>query len=210
MKKNLQLLVICICLCGMAHAQPGKTMYGIKGGLNLPNIKGLHEESMTLTTFHGGLFYNFAFAPQSRGRAQFELLYSAQGADLRDNKQEIRLNYLALPISLQLGLGRSDRPFLDNVYLEGGMQFGYLSTAKMKNTETKESVDLQDYYTTKNPDAKLSKIDAAVFGGIGINLSYTYQISCRYLYGLNSFVNSSSTEYDFSNSVFQLSMAFAF
>ena len=203
-------MVLLLCLSSFAQAQQ---TFGIKGGLNFPNLGGLPNESMDLVAFHAGLFHNIHFGKASRGRAQFELLYSAQGADLRDDHQEIRLNYLSLPIALQLGLGRSDRPFLYGIYLEGGMAVGQLVSSKIKlldpATGTQETIDLQEYYTTRNPDVKVKRTDVSLLGGIGYNIGFSYQVSLRYLYGLSPAVTDQGA-FNFSNRVLQLSMAIGF
>src|SRR5690554_5481536 len=120
MKKLLLTCVVALCALAVAQAQPGRMMYGIKGGLNFPNMENLGAESMALTSAHAGIFHNVRFGEKSPVRFQTELLYSRQGADLRDDQQKIKLDYLALPLAFQLELIRSDRPSSVGLYLEGG------------------------------------------------------------------------------------------
>ena len=207
-KYHLLLTGLLLCLTPFVQAQQS---FGIKGGLNFPNLEGTINESMALVAFHAGVFHHIPFGTSSRGRLQSELLYSAKGADLRDDHQEIKLNYVALPLALQLGLGRSSRPFLNGGYLEGGMQVGQLISSKIHLidpvADTKETHDLEDFYSTGN--ATLKKTDLSVLAGIGINMGLSSQVSLRYLYGLTPVVVSQSG-HQLSNRVLQLSMGIGF
>lgn len=205
MKKLLLTCVVALCALAVAQAQPGRTMFGIKGGLNFPNMKNLGVESMALTSAHAGIFHNIRFGEKSPVRFQTELLYSRQGADLRDNQQEIKLDYLALPLALQLALNPTHRAFSVAVYLEGGVQLGHLLSGKVER-EGQETVSLQDHYA----GGEVKNTDVAALAGIGLQLGYSYQINWRYVYGLTPVVQSSAGGDGISNKMFQMSMAIAF
>jgi hypothetical protein len=209
MKKPFLLLIwALLCFSPLLQAQQS---VGIKGGLNLPNLHGTTNESMALIGFHGGLFHHFHFSKSSRGRLQYELLYSAKGGDLRDDHQEIKLHYLSLPLALQLGLGQSGRPFLNGIYLEGGLEVGQLMSSHIHLTDpvsnTEQTIDLEDYLAPSQ--SNLKKTDLSVLGGIGINVAHSAQVNLRYLYGLGPVVAAPSG-HQWSNRVLQLSMGFEF
>jgi len=76
-----------------------QAQWGIKGGFNFANLRGDYTDDLNvLTAWHLGLVYEAQIA--SGFSIQPELLYSVQGAKLRDN--EFKLNYFSVPLMLKL------------------------------------------------------------------------------------------------------------
>ena len=79
------------------------TGFGIKGGYSLTNFYGTGKDIIpgrdNLNTYHAGVYGQFGF--NSFSSVQVELLYSRKGARYNNgsnNKTDLRLNYLSLPI----------------------------------------------------------------------------------------------------------------
>lgn len=92
--KKLFIALVFIMGCTAMQAQ-----WGIKGGFNFANLKGKNTDDLNvLTAWHLGIVYEnhitnfFSFQP--------ELLYSVQGAKLKDT--EFKLNYFNVPLMLKL------------------------------------------------------------------------------------------------------------
>ncbi|KOS06013.1 hypothetical protein AM493_08165 [Flavobacterium akiainvivens] len=111
MKRVLLAAAMALCSCIAANAQ-----FGIKGGLNFANLKGDADENFNVyTNFHiGGLYEARIF---NHVYVQPELLYSVQGAKVRD--EEIKLNYFTVPVMLKVYLN-------GNFNLQAGPQMSML------------------------------------------------------------------------------------
>lgn len=111
MKKFLLTAAMAICGCMTASAQ-----FGIKGGLNFANLKGDADDNFNvLTNFHiGGLYEARIF---DHVYIQPELLYSVQGAKVRD--EEVKLNYFTVPLMLKIYIN-------GNFNIQGGPQMSML------------------------------------------------------------------------------------
>ncbi len=104
MKKLATLLVLILFFLPAASAQ-GKV--GIKGGLNFNTYKDLSGDISNVwgksTGTHFGLFLKTKIPVIGLG-FQPELLFVRKGADATDPTDNFYLDYLSLPLNLQLGL----------------------------------------------------------------------------------------------------------
>lgn len=120
--------------------------FGVKAGGNYSNFTGADFDTEGLAGFHAGLTMNFKLSESFS--IQEDILYSTQGAKLKDNNmlpgKKIELAYLSVPILL-----RYQTPF--GLYLEAGPQ------ANMLITDAKDT-GFEDF---------ADKVDAGVSAGIG-------------------------------------------
>ncbi|WP_303309479.1 porin family protein [Hymenobacter sp. BT730] len=121
--KKLMLL-----LAGLLVGSAASAQIGIKGGLNAAVLDGeqISQKTDYNYTYHAGFFYTYNVVGPLSIRP--ELLYSLQGADFKAAQEdyETKLQYLNLPILLDLKLSR--------LHLQAGPQFGVLLTAKQAGT----------------------------------------------------------------------------
>jgi len=127
------------------HAQAGidHISYGVKGGLNLANVKGKDVKgTSTLIGFHGGVQTNIPLAGSFT--LQPELFYSVEGAKMKveipgdgdeiiEGTAKTHLNYLNLPVLLQY-------QHSSGIFAVTGPQIGYLLSAKLKINGLSEDV----------------------------------------------------------------------
>jgi len=111
MKKFL--LAACFTLCSFTAIN---AQFGIKGGFNFANLSGDSSNDFNvLTSYHIGGLYEARILEHLS--LQPELLYSVQGAKVRDN--EIKLNYFTVPVMLKVYV-------TGNLNIQAGPQFGML------------------------------------------------------------------------------------
>jgi opacity protein-like surface antigen len=117
--------------------------YGIKGGLNMANVKGKDVEgTSSLLGFHGGVQANI---PLNAGFSlQPEFFYSAEGAKMKVEMQgdgdaiiegtaKTNLSYVNLPVLLKY-------QHASGAFAITGPQIGYLLSAKVKMDGESENV----------------------------------------------------------------------
>ncbi len=179
MKFYVGLATSIFLLVGTASAQHAN--FGVKGGLNLYNIKNDNNaEYDTKTGLHIGMLFHihlssqFAFQP--------ELLYSVQGAKYNIGNGDINLNlgYVNLPLMFQY--------MFDNGFrLELGPQVGFLTKANLEMNGS--NVDVKD---------DLETVDLAVGAGLSyINPQSGLGVYARYNHGLSNInANGSDNSYN--------------
>ncbi|GAC1486101.1 MAG: porin family protein [Flavisolibacter sp.] len=186
--------------------------FGVKAGVNLAEFKesgtsstGSLDNVQNRTSFHAGLLYNLPLA--SMFRLQPELYYSGQGSKLSStytqlgttttNTADMKLNYINLPVLLQLQT-------VNGFYVELGPQLGYLTSAKLVPTNGSE----QD---VKN---QLRKTDFSAAGGIGYLSRVGLGIDARYVYGFRNIYNSdysgNAGRPEIKNRVIQIGLIYQF
>jgi len=190
MKINVSLFVAALLITATATAQ--HVNIGIKGGLNLYNIKNSNSSQYdSKAGFHLGLLGHIHLSKQLA--FQPEILYSAEGAkySVLNTKHILHLNYVNVPLLLQY--------MFDNGFrLEAGPQFGFLAAAKDEANGTK--ADLKNYY---------KKVDFAVGLGLGyVDPSSGLGIDARYNIGLGNINENSSVKS--MNRGFQLGLFYLF
>lgn len=215
MKKMKKLSIVIVIILGFNQlivAQTSDIKFGVKAGLNLANVSGDVEGNSMKLAFHLGgmaeikISETFAVQP--------ELLYSAQGA--KSPYSTLSLNYLVLPVMAKYAV-------TDNFSLEAGPQFGYLLSAKAKDTSDDtgggeiisykssasakveatqaSSEDIKEYY--KSFDLGLA------FGGnylIGSGMN----VGVRYIMGLSNTPKNNDDDFKFKNAVIQFSVGYFF
>lgn len=112
MKKVFVLLISVLLFSTLSYSQ---TRFGIKGGLNFTNISNLSSD--VEKTWKNQTGYQLGVALQIKipviGLAiQPELLYSTVKS-ASDNGNEINIDYLTLPVNIQLG---TDMLFFQAIY----------------------------------------------------------------------------------------------
>ncbi|MBF9219694.1 outer membrane beta-barrel protein [Hymenobacter ruricola] len=83
---------------GGATAESGNTGFGVKGGYSLANVYGDDAGTgrSSSNSFHAGLYGQFGFNDFSS--IQAEVLYSRQGTKFKDGVDNLRLDYLSVPV----------------------------------------------------------------------------------------------------------------
>jgi hypothetical protein len=155
-------------LSSVANAQ--HVNFGIKGGLNLYNVKNDNDVKFDNSIgFHLGLLAHIHLT--ERFAMQPEVVFSTQGANtsIGSIKGDLNLDYINIPLMFQ--------SMFDNGFrLQAGPQVGFLINAKSRVGNVNSEV--------KND---FSKLDL----GVGVGMSYVYPPSgfgfdARYNIGLNN------------------------
>ena len=114
--------------------------FGIKGGLNLANLKIENTSSPdSKVAMHLGVLAHIHF--QEHWAVQPELMYSNQGAkqDVNGSEVKVKLHYINMPVLLQYMTGSGFR-------LQTGPQLGILASAKTKVGDSESNSN--DLYNT--------------------------------------------------------------
>jgi hypothetical protein len=165
---------------------------GVKAGVNISNFTGGDfgsVEKEALVGFHGGGLVNIRLGHLA---LQPELLFSSQGAKLKQGGQEsdFKISYINIPIMLQY---QTDGGF----YVEAGPQGGF------KISESVPDSTIGDF--AKGGDLS--------FGfGLGYHSKIGFGIGGRYLVGVSKIgdFDSGDINPDFKNSVIQFSVFYTF
>jgi len=164
-------------------AQPGRSQFGIKAGVNVASVNVEDGEDWDARTgFHaGGLVHihvdeHFAVQP--------ELVFSAQGGESGNTK--LKLNYINLPVLLQYMTNSGFR-------LQTGPQLGFLISAESKTGDVE--VDVDD---------NLKKVDFAWSFGGGYIFPSRFGIDARFNLGISNINDASPAEA--RNRVFQVGL----
>ncbi|MEO5890779.1 MAG: porin family protein [Ferruginibacter sp.] len=177
MKKNLSLLIISIFLLHTLTAQvfnePELKKFGFKAGANFSHInfaKGVPPPTIPIeTTWGAGLNIGFIMLVHVAGDLyiQPEYSYSQMGGEIKSSKTVYKLNYFSLPVFLKYELH-------EKIFLMAGPQFDLLINAKKTVGGTSSNI------THDTEERSL-----AVTGGIEYELTPTFSIGARYMYGFN-------------------------
>jgi len=190
MKIYVSLVMAVLLIAVTANAQ--HVNIGIKGGLNLYNIKNDNGVKYdTKAGFNLGLIGHIHLDKQFA--IQPELVYSGQGAKYNADGTEVKLNlgYINVPVLFQY--------MFDNGFrIEAGPQIGFLISAKSEANNN--SVDVKN---------NLKSVDA----GLGVGVSYVnpssgFGIDGRYNIGLSNINENSSVKS--MNRGFQLGVFYLF
>jgi hypothetical protein len=192
------------------------TRFGIKAGANLAKLNddgfsgAAGFDSKNKTSFNAGLFANIPIS--TNFRFQPEVVYSNQGGKNNINtatptgsvttRYKSELNYINVPLMLQL-------QSTSGVFVELGPQFGYLLSAKNKNTDNSTSgnteVDIKD---------QLKKWDIAAAGGIGYLSRIGLGLNARYNYSFTNILDKNYSGYtagqELKNRVYQVGLFYQF
>ncbi|MBC8034634.1 MAG: PorT family protein [Chitinophagaceae bacterium] len=185
----------------------GRTVFGIKGGVNLSNlyVDEINDENAKFGFQVGGfvkagLSDNFAIQP--------ELIYSQKGAELDYNnifasgKVALKLHYIELPVMAVVNLGP--------INIQAGPYVSYLAAVSVKNKG-----DNGDNFEEEIDKDNFESFDYGVAGGLGID-GNGVGFGIRYNYGLKevgkerNFFGQQYRFPDAKNSVLQAYLTFGF
>lgn len=187
MKKIILFVFFCSTL--LSYSQENKVNFGLKGGVNYAKFSADSPfiDFKRKIGFYAGGFTNIGI--NKKLKIQPEILYSSQGTkvvfeDIQvtdtngevtvgDYKSNFNESTISLPISLQYY-------FIENFYLEGGPQFGFILNRKEKVLETPfEDIDANDSTQLYNDN-----FDFGAIFGIGHKVTKNISINGRFFLGL--------------------------
>lgn len=171
-------LLTVIAVLGLTSVNAQEIKFGIKGGLNLSQIKGVSSSGSDRITD-----YNFGFLAEipisEKISFQPELLYSGQGSSTK-------LNYVNIPLMGKYYVAKG-------FSLEAGPQVGYLLSAKNNGTNVKSS---------------FHKFDFGVNFGLGYKFKNGLHFGARYNLGLSDINKTINSSCKHKNEVFQLTIGY--
>lgn len=186
MIKKLCIAIIAIVSVGTVNAQDVRL--GIKLGTNISSINGSNANNLDSRT--GFIIGATAEVPLAdKFSIQPELLYSAQGAQVRDNFK-YDLNYISLPIMAKYYIA-------EGFTVEAGPQFSFLIKDQIVPTD-------QNGGMAANTDAE--NFDLAANIGLGYQFKSGIFFQTRYNLGLVAI----SENPDIKNGTFQMTLGFQF
>lgn len=190
MKKVLLATIAFAAISMSSFAQEGFG-WGVKAGINGADLTNADNSKMKIG-FTAGVFVDYKFCNWFGASA--DVLYSAQGAKVKKNKDaNMNLNYLNIPLLAKFYV-------VNGLHIDLGPQFGFLMSAKAKLDGDKVSM--------KN---ECKSFDFSVPVGVGYEFPMGLKIDARYAFGLTK-VPKEIEEYDqnFKNSVVSLTVGWRF
>jgi hypothetical protein len=194
MKSTLILVLATLFFSTASFAQ---LTFGIKGGANITKVEGKSFSEEFRYGYHLGGFATIKLAGRlgiqpevlfnqynTRVDSSFKSVYS--NALSISNYQDVKLNYLTIPILLNYKLANI-------ISLQAGPQFGVLIS--------------QDKNLLQNGQEAFKNGELSLVGGVQLNLS-KFRLSGRYLVGLNN-ISDVSSQNKWKNQGFQLSVGLA-
>ena len=174
-----------------------ETAFGIKGGLNLTNLK-VSDPSASYDSragFHAGIFAREKF---SKVAIQPELMISTMSTDVSSTALgdfQDKFTYLSIPIMVKFYL-------VDGLNIHAGPQFGFLLDGDRTYSGPfgEGTEDIKDHY--ENSDVSIS------LGG-GWDLPFGMNVDVRYNIGVKD-INEASSGEDVKSRVFQVSLGWNF
>jgi hypothetical protein len=180
MKKNIQLVVMVLLLSIPTFVQAQGVGFGLKGGVNFANQSITNITTESMTGYHGGAYFVFAFS--ENWGLQPEVIFSSQGAELPEFNETNKFNYLSIPILLRW------KP-LSFLSIEGGPQFSYLL-----NAEDNSGNSLKD---------EIKKSDFGMAAGVTLHAPIGLNGGVRYIYGFTN-ISNLENDHEVKNKVIQL------
>lgn len=205
------LLALLVCSISTLNAQQEYFEYGFKGGINLSNIAGDVPASYdTRTSMNIGGYGLYKILPKLG--IQAELLYSEQGFSNEfergigssDNINEIlRMQYVNLPVLISYNV-------IENLWVEGGLQVGYLVNAEVEEetTTTGAAGDLVSKTETIGQTSRYESFDLGFAAGLRYKLSQNFMVQARYTQSMNDI--DKELEGSQYNSIFSFSVGYVF
>jgi len=175
-----KLLIICavLCIAQITFAQP---RYGIRGGLNISNVKlkatyqgqSFSQSGDAIPTFHIGGMADFPLSEHFS--VQPSLLLNGMGSDLSDGTTTVKFRpfYLQLPVLL---VAKTELPNTSlSIYGGVGPSFGYGLFGKAKAQGMSEDVFSSDGF---------KRFDFGVDLTLGVELPSGLQLGLHFVPGL--------------------------
>ena len=111
-------LVAAIAVFGFTSANAQEVNFGAKAGVNMATITGDDvDDTKSKTSFHIGAVAEIAIS--DKFSVQPELLYSAQGTKADEGDEELKIDYINLPIIAKYYVA-------EGFSIEAGHQVGFL------------------------------------------------------------------------------------
>lgn len=177
-------------------ASAQSTQFGVKGGLNIANLKatvsGMSVSAQSKLGANGGFFANIPVSENFR--IQPEALFSMEGSkvEFMGEKATTNLTYVNIPVMAQYTAS--------GFYGETGPQLGLLVAAKDKADG--QSEDSKDAYESINLSWGV---------GAGYKLTNGLGFGVRYNLGLSNIAKTESSEdASVKSNVFQIGLSFTF
>lgn len=200
LKRKLSFTCILFALlitAAFIRVQAQETAFGIKGGLNLTNLKVSDPEASydSRTGFHAGVFVRGKF---SKIAIQPELLLFTQSTEVSSSligDYQDKFTYLSVPVMLKFYI-------VSGLNIHAGPQFGFLldGDRNFEGALGSGSTDIKDYY--KDTDISLS------FGG-GWDFPFGLSADVRYNIGVQD-INEATDGEEAKSRVFQVSLGWNF
>jgi hypothetical protein len=163
--KKISLLFFAFCVSSTLFAQ--QPVFGLKGGLNISNIKwsipmdsrlGLHLGALA----HIHLTDKLALQP--------ELLYSAEGAkqDVTGGEVTWKNDYINIPVMVQYMFNNGFR-------IEAGPQLGILASTEAEDDDGNDS-ETDDVFKSTNVSLGLG-LSYLSYSGLGVGARYNFGLS---------------------------------
>lgn len=184
--------------CYNANAQDSSTSglegvnFGVKAGVNFATIAGDETDDIKLkTAFHVGLVTEIPVSDSFS--VQPELLYSAQGTKGDEGDDELKMDYINIPVMAKF--------YVDEGFsIEAGPQVGFLVSSELEIDGQTE--DIKD---------EMSSIDFGLNFGLGYKLETGLCFGARYNLGLSNIWDfEGSDDFKNQNSVIQISVGYFF
>ena len=174
----------------LLSANGQKLKFGLKGGLNLANL----GEDATGIEYRIGIHAGgFASIPVVAGfLLQPEIVYSQQGAQADFGDDELKYDYLNIPVMVKFML-------TNHFNLQAGPQLGILLSAQQE--VNRQDVDIKD---------SLKSSDFGVGFGLGYETADNVAIDVRYNWGISDTADDGNDNLSFPNRVIQVSLGIAF
>ena len=161
---------------------------GIKAGVNISNFTGGNFntiENNTLVGFHAGGLLRFKFGGLA---LQPEVLFSTQGAKLKDasSEQDYKISYVNIPVMVQY---ETEGGF----YVEAGPQVGFKVSEDVPNSTIEDFAKSTDF---------------SIAAGLGYHSKMGLGIGGRYTIGISKVgdFDAGAIDPDFKNGVIQVSI----
>lgn len=180
MKKIALLIIMAVCGLSQVRGQD----FGVKAGYNYSTFSGETSSLSTIEGLSGFYIGGLVELPISNVLSiQPELIFSRQGVALRQgleksgirieiNNADIRLDYLNIPVMAKVNLGP--------LFLQGGVQFGFLVSKPKVNRLTNTSL-----FPLLDKDS-YNSFDFGVGVGLGFNFNRRFFAEARYTHSLTN------------------------
>jgi len=206
MKKLLTISMLAMGMLFIAQQADAQLFrFGIKGGVNISNIKNMttlaaFEDTQSYTGYHGGIFLGAKFAIVS---VQADVLYSVQGVSLLETGStadfvDLENTYINVPLMAKIH-------FIPLMNIQAGLQYSFLTKSVLDG-----SADYPiDGTTPINIKDQFSGGDAAILIGLGFDISKLV-IDLRYNVGVSDNNSALPTTDQLKSGTFQASVGFRF
>ncbi|WP_373514446.1 porin family protein [Persicitalea sp.] len=200
MKKRIQYVVFCLIISSTAFAQENVSVGPIVGA-SIANLRGDISNNDWKTGLTVGGFYNYS--SNSGLGVSGQLLFTQLGAQVQNKTNDIKLNYIQVPILLTYFLGRSGQSVRPKLFI--GPHINFLLGAKDRNgNDIYGSTDNRNY----------NAIDAGLTLGAGFNYRLKNKVwlnaDLRYGLGLVDITKSDANKLMNHNIGINLGVSFPF